>query len=262
MKQFSGYILDLDGTVYLGERAIPGAASTVSALRKNGSRIVFLTNKPLYQREDYAHKLSAMGIPAAVDDIINSSWVMANYLKEVSPGCSAYVIGEPPLCRELARAGIRVVDNPSITGYRVDYVIASFDRTFDYAKLNNALQAIRNGARLIATNRDKTCPVESGEIPDAAGVVGAIEGITGMKPEFIAGKPSDMVVRTALKVMGHQAADCLIAGDRLETDILMGRNAGVKTALVLTGITKREHLKESEIRPDYILESITDLADE
>lgn len=259
MKHFSGYIFDLDGTVYLGENMIPNASSTIAALREQGSRVIFLSNKPLYTRQDYADKLTRMGIPAAENDVINSSWVLANYLKETSPGCSVYVIGEPPLCGELRRAGMVVVDEPSEIDYRVDYVVASFDRTFEYKKLNNALQAIRKGAGVVATNKDKTCPVENGEIPDAAGVIGAIYGITGVKPEIIAGKPSNMIVETVLGIIGLPAGSCIMVGDRLETDIMMGKTAGIPTGLVLTGVTTREKLANSDVQPDYVLESIADL---
>lgn len=259
MKEFSGYILDLDGTVYRGDILIPGAELTIAAIRQRGGRVVFLSNKPLYTRQDYAGKLSALGIPAEVDDIINSSWVLSNYLTQTSAGCSVYVIGEPPLCGELRRAGINVVDEPSAVDYRVDYVIASFDRTFNYNKINNALQALRKGAKLLATNPDKTCPTESGEIPDAAAVIGAIDGITGIKPELVFGKPSNMIIETVLKVIGLPASSCMMVGDRLETDILMGKKVGAATALVLTGATTRQKLQESDIKPDYVLESIAGL---
>jgi len=259
LKEFSGYILDLDGTVYRGDILIPGAASTIAALRERGGRVVFLSNKPLYTRQDYADKLSALGIPAEVKDIVNSSWVLSNYLAQTSPGCSVYVVGEPPLCGELRRTGINVIDEPSQVDYRVDYVIASFDRTFDYSKINNALQALRKGAKLLATNQDKTCPVESGEIPDAAAAIGAIYGTTGIKPELVFGKPSSMIVETVLKVIDLPASSCVMVGDRLETDMLMGKNAGLATVLVLTGVTTRQKLQESDIQPNYVLESIAGL---
>ncbi|RJQ07389.1 MAG: HAD family hydrolase, partial [Bacillota bacterium] len=148
--------MDLDGTVYTGERLVPRAAETISALRAGGSRVVFLSNKPVQTREHYAEKLNRLGVPASVDDVLNSSAVMADYLGHRSPGATLYVVGEKPLVEELRRARFTVLDDPSEVGWRVDYVVAAFDRTFSYAKLNHALQALRRGARFVATNPDRT----------------------------------------------------------------------------------------------------------
>lgn len=256
---FDGYIFDLDGTIYRGDRLIPGASDTIAFLRGLGRRLVFLSNKPLENREDYAAKLTRLGIPTDPADVINSSYVMASYLSGISPGCRVYAIGEPPLIRELKKAGLIVVDDPAAVGYTVDYVVAAFDRTFDYNKLNCAFQAIKRGAHFVATNADRSCPVEGGEIPDAAGMIGAIEGTTGRKVEVVVGKPSKITVEIALKRLGLAASDCLMVGDRLETDMVMGINAGMKTALVLTGVTTRADLEHSNIRPDFVLDSVADL---
>jgi len=141
--------------------------------------------------------------------------------------------------------------------------VAAFDRTFDYAKLNHALQAIRRGAGFVATNPDRTCPVDEGEIreiPDCAGMIGAIEGVTGKRVEVIVGKPSPLMVEAALARLGLPAAECLLAGDRLETDIVMGKQAGLGgTALVLSGVSTREMLATAPVRPGYVLETIAGL---
>ncbi|MCR4425098.1 MAG: HAD-IIA family hydrolase [Firmicutes bacterium] len=259
MTTFRGYILDLDGTVYRGDKLIPGADKVVATLRKMGKKVVFLSNKPTETRADYATKLMQLGVPADEDDVVNSSFAMAQYLAARSPGCRAYVIGEPPLVDELRRAGVTVVDNPTGPEAPVDYVIIAFDRTFDYAKLNNALQAVRLGARLLATNADRTCPVEGGEIPDAAAMIGAVEGATGAKVELVIGKPNPIMLELACKRMGVCPHECLIVGDRLETDMLMGKRAGMMTALVLTGVTSGDQVEALSFRPDYVLDSIGDL---
>lgn len=260
---FRGYIFDLDGTVYLGERLIPGAGETVAALRARGARIVFLSNKPIQTREHYAAKLNRLGVPVEVEDVINSSAVMAHYLGRRAPGARLFVVGEKPLLHELRRAGFDVVEDPSTVGWKVDFVVAAFDRTFDYAKLNHALQAIKRGAGFVATNPDRTCPVDEGEIreiPDCAGMIGAIEGVTGKRVEVIVGKPSPLMVEAALARLGLPAAECLLAGDRLETDIVMGKQAGLGgTALVLSGVSTREMLAAAPVQPDYVLESIVGL---
>jgi NagD protein len=253
--QFLGYIFDLDGTIYLGEKLIPGAGETVEKLKSLSKRIVYLSNKPLQTRDDYAAKLTRLGIPTKPEEVINSSMVMARWLSRQAPGATIYVIGEMPLIEEMARAGFHFSEKAG----EIQYVIASFDRTFDYRKLNIALQAIKKGARFIATNPDRTCPVEGGEIPDCAAMIGAVEGTTGKKVEAIVGKPSDIMIQVALDYMGLRPQDCVLVGDRLETDMVMGKKAGMAAALVLTGVTNRETLKRSDVQPDYVWESVGEI---
>ena len=138
-------------------------------------------------------------------------------------------------------------------------VIASFDRTFDYRKLNIGFQALRRGARFLATNADATCPVAGGEIPDAGAVIGALEGCSKRQVELVVGKPSPHIIEAALEQLDRPASHCLMVGDRLETDILMGQRAGMATALVLTGVTRREDLTHAPLQPDYVLDSIAEL---
>jgi len=252
---FWGYIFDLDGTIYLGEKLIPGAGETIERLKSLSKKIIYLSNKPLQTREDYAAKLTRLGIPTRAEEVINSSLVMARWLSGEAPGATIYVIGEAPLIQELVRAGFRVSEKAG----EIQYVIASFDRTFDYRKLNIALQAIKRGAHFVATNPDRTCPVEGGEIPDCAAMIGAVEGTTGKKVEAVVGKPSDTMIRVAVDYMGLRPQDCVLVGDRLETDMVMGKKAGMAAALVLTGVTTRESLKNSDIQPDYVWESVAEI---
>lgn len=253
--QFSGYLFDLDGTIYLGERIIPGAKETIETLKSLKKKIVYLSNKPIQTRENYAAKLNRLGIPTKPAEVINSSLAMARWLSSQARGTTIFVVGEPPLIAEMAQAGFRISEDPE----EIQYVVASFDRTFDYRKLNIALQAIKRGAHFVATNPDRTCPVEGGEIPDCAAMVGAIEGATGKKVETIVGKPSDIMIRVAVDFMGLQPKECLFVGDRLETDVFMGKKAGMATALVLTGVTHRERLKKSNIQPDYVWENVAEM---
>ena len=257
MSKYRGYIFDLDGTVYLGENLIPGALQTISTLREQGGGVVFLSNKPLEPRENYAKKLTYLGIPTSADDVLNSSLVLIQYLLKEMPSATVFVIGETPLLDEFAAAGISLSDKPE----EIDVVVASFDRTLDYRKLDIGYQALRLGARFFATNADQTCPVAGGEIPDAAAVIGALEGCSGRKVELVAGKPSSLMVEIVLERLGLEAKDCLMVGDRLETDMLMGKNAGMATALVLTGVTQRDDIPHSSVEPDVILESIVDILD-
>jgi arabinose operon protein AraL len=252
---FLGYLFDLDGTIYRGEILIPGAGDTIATLKSLSKKILYLSNKPLQTRADYAAKLTRLGIPTAPEEIINSSLVMARWLSQQSPGAVVYIIGEPPLIQEMMQAGFRMSERAG----EIQYVIASFDRTFDYRKLNIALQAIKRGAHFVATNPDRTCPIEGGEIPDCAAMIGAVEGTTGKKVETIVGKPSEIMIQVAVETMGLQPQHCLLVGDRLETDIMMGRKAGMATALVLTGVTKRENLEGSAVQPDYVWESVAEM---
>src|SRR5512147_404662 len=202
--------------MYLGERLIPGADATIAALRAAGRRVAFLSNKPLQTRDDYAAKLTRLGVPAEADDVINSSLVLARYLRELDPGAPVYVIGEPPMLGEMRAHGFEVRDDE-----RVRWVVIAFDRTFSYAKLNTALQAVKAGARLIATNPDRTCPVEGGEIPDCAGMIGAVEAVTGKTVDAVVGKPSPIILEVALAALGVPAREVVIVGDRIETDVTM-----------------------------------------
>jgi len=254
---FRGFIFDLDGTVYLSDALIPGADRVIRLLREGGRKVVFLSNKPIQTREDYASKLTRLGIPTQPDEVINSTFVMTNYLKKVAPGAKLFVVGEIPFVEELRRAGFTITEEPK----EIQYVVVAFDRTFDYHKLDVAFQAIKLGAHFVATNPDRTCPVEGGEIPDCAGMIAAIEAVTAQKVELIVGKPSPMIIEAALEVMGLKPDDCILIGDRLETDIKMGKESGIATGIVLTGVTDEKTLKESAIYPDFIFQSIADLQD-
>jgi len=252
---FRGFIFDLDGTIYLSDTLIPGAERVIRLLRESGRKVVFLSNKPIQTREDYASKLTRLGVPTQSDEIINSTFVMIRYLKKNAPQASLFVVGETPFVEELRRAGFIITEDPQ----EIDYVVIAFDRTFDYRKLNIAFQAIRLGAHFVATNPDRTCPVEGGEIPDCAGMIAAIEAVTGKNVEVIVGKPSPLILQAAFEAMGLRPDDCILIGDRLETDIKMGKDSGMATGIVLTGVTDEKTLKESSIHPDFIFQSIADV---
>jgi arabinose operon protein AraL len=247
-----GWLFDLDGTVYLGEALIPGADEVIATLRAEGRRVAFLSNKPLSTRRDYADKLTRLGIPATPEEVVNSSIVLARHLQRLDPGAPVFVIGEPPLIGELRDHGFEIRSDE-----HVRWVVIAFDRTFDYAKLNIALQAVRHrDARLIATNPDRTCPVEGGEIPDCAGMMAAVEAVTSKRVEVVVGKPSPIILRVALDALGVTARDCVIVGDRLETDIVMGKQLGLGTVLVLSGVTRADDPRLAELGPDLVLPSV------
>ena len=252
---YSAYLFDLDGTIYLGDTLLPGAAETIMALRKAGRRTIFLSNNPTKTRSQYMAKLTHLGIPTSVDDIINSSFVMVQWLLHEMPEARLFVVGEEPLKQELRAAGFQF----SETAGEIDIVVASFDRTFVYQKLQIAFDAIRAGARLVATNPDRYCPVPGGGQPDCAAIIAAIEACTGATCEAIVGKPSPIMIKVITDMLHVPPAQCIIIGDRLETDIRMGINAGMATCLVLTGDATQETLLASELQPTLILDRIDKL---
>lgn len=257
-RLYDAYIFDLDGTVYLGDSLLPTAGATIQALRQLGRRTVFLSNNPTYTRQEQADKLARFGLPTPPEDVVNSALVMADFLQRRLPGARLFVIGEQPLHDVLAAAGFEFCDDPG----RIQAVIASFDRTFVYRKLQVAFDAIRAGARFFATNGDRYCPVPGGGQPDAAAIIAAIEACTGQQVEAIVGKPSLHMAQAVLALLRAQPEDCLMTGDRLETDVLMGLDAGMAAALTLTGATSREQALSSPIRPTYIVERLADLLPE
>ncbi len=261
-----GFIFDLDGTVYLGEAALPGAVEGIAELRRLGKRILFVSNKPLEPRTAYARKLSRLGIPAAPEDVITSAFVLGYHLARTEPHLNLYVIGEQNLLDELRGHGLKVMSEFSeqsalevIEPRGVDAVVVAFDRTLDYRKLNTAYQALRQGARFFATNADKACPMPGGAIPDAGGTIAALEHMTGRKLELLAGKPSTLITQVALQRLELPAGRVMMVGDRLETDIFMGQQAGMATAVTLTGVSRREDVARMAAPPDFVIETLAEL---
>lgn len=266
MLDIDGYVFDLDGTVYLGEEAIPGAVELFAELRARKKRILFVTNKPLQPREKYAEKLTRLGIPTTPEDILTATFALGSYLLQHSPDLRLYIIGEESLRNEFASMGLNVLGDFEdqdakhvIDPAGVQAVVVAFDRSLDYRKLNTAYQALLNGALFLATNADKACPMPGGAIPDAGATIAALEFITGRKVDFVAGKPSAWIIELALARLGLPAERCLLVGDRLETDIRMGQKAEMQTALVLSGAAKKEEVQNFDEPPTLILESLADL---
>jgi arabinose operon protein AraL len=251
-----GFIFDLDGTVYLGDEPIEGAAQAINTLKNRGDRVVFLSNKPISTRKSYVDKLNKMGIKTKLDEVLNSNFILANYLKsELKDGEAVYVIGEAPLIEELELKLIKITENP----LEAKFVVLSWDRNFTYDKINDAYQSWSNGAKIIATNPDRTCPMEKGQIPDCGAMIGAIEGTTGVTIDYIVGKPSKIAAKAAINALGLDSLQCYMVGDRLETDIKMGNENGMNSVLVLTGITSEDMVSTTVYKPKYTLNSIRDI---
>jgi arabinose operon protein AraL len=256
LQSYSGYIFDLDGTIYLGPNLIEGAGVMLERLRKARKAIRFLSNKPLQNRSDYARKLRGLGVEALDEEVINSSLVAARYLAEHHAGARVFVVGEAPLILELVEAGIEVVDD----GLTCDLVLLSFDRDFHYVKLHQSMLAAQRGVPLYATNPDVTCPVENGVVPDCGAVIAALEACSGRKIDLVLGKPSHIMLEVILHDLGLPPDQVLLVGDRLETDMEMGRRAGMATALVLTGVTQPHQAEAWPHPPTYILSAAAEIA--
>jgi len=251
-RRFDGYVFDLDGTIYLGDALLPGALDTVTTLRAAGSRTVFLTNKPLERPSAYAAKLTRLGIPTEPHEVVSSTDALLRYLRDHAAGARLYPVAEPLLWDLLAEAGWELTDDAA----RIDVVVVSFDRTFAYPKLQVAFDAVRAGARIVATNPDAYCPVPGGGLPDCAAMLAAIEACSGGRAEAIVGKPSPHMAETLLERLALVAGSTLLVGDRLATDMRMALEAGMASALVLTGATTRDDVARSPFAPEYVLESV------
>lgn len=257
MKSYDGYLFDLDGTIYLGEELIPGADEVVGRLRERGARVQFLSNKPIARRDSYADKLTKLGIPTEPEDVVNSPLASARYLASRHAGARVFSLGEAALNEELTDAGVQLTDDHS----EAEIVLASWDREITWARLDAAHQALRGDALFCATNPDTVCPLEGGRtVPDTGAIIAYLEASTGRKLDVMIGKPSPIITEMALEEIGLTAEQCLMVGDRIDTDMAMGDSSGLDTALVLTGVTEREDLTRSDTKPTWILESVAEIA--
>jgi len=248
-----GIIFDIDGTLLRGDKMIPGARQTVNALHHLGHPLLFITNA-LESPEEQVARLAKVNIDASPDEIITAPQLLQRYLRDHMPGAKVFVIADSPL-PEMLRTEFQLSEDPN----EIDAVIVSCDRSFNYHKLNIGFQSLRRGAHFFAVNNDSTCPLPGGEIPDAGAVIGALDGCSGRSPDLVFGKPSPLIAAAALKRLKRPAGECLIIGDNLESDILMGYHAGMETALVLSGVTRQDDLAHAMVQPDHVLESITDV---
>ena len=259
-RLYDAYIFDMDGTIYLGDHLLPGARRLVEELRARSIPVRYLTNNPTKDPSQYAEKLSRLGLPTPVEDVIGTVATTTEWILENKPGQVVYPIAEPPLIDAFARAGIPMSEDPA----RIDLVVASYDRTFDYAKLQIAFDAIwfHRRAALIGTNPDRFCPFPGGMgQPDCAAVVAAIEACTGTRAETVLGKPNPQMARTALRGLDIDLERAVMVGDRLMTDIRLATTAGMASAMPLTGESTREEAAAlpPQERPTYVLERVAPL---
>ncbi len=256
-KLYEGYVFDLDGTIYLGDELLPGVKRLILELRERGKKVIFLSNNPTKDPEMYSEKLTKLGLPTPKEETVNTVVTMTQWLLQNHPDATVFPIAEEPLKNALRDAGIKMSENPE----EIDIVIASYDRTFEYRKLQIAFDAIwfHKRAMLVTTNPDRYCPFPGGRgEPDAAAIVAAIEACTGAKCEVNVGKPDPIMLKTIMDMIGLDAKDCVMTGDRLYTEIRMALDAGMPSAVVFTGETTPEMLEAEtdENKPEYVLDRI------
>lgn len=253
-----GLVVDLDGTVYRGDVLIPGAAGALDRLRAAGYRVVFATNKSIARAKDYTEKLTHLGVSSDEGHIVTVNEVLTQHLvNKFGRNATVLVIGEDPLREELTGAGLAVTG----TVRDAHAVALGWDRRFDYQKLDAVFQAGLRGTHIAATNPDVTCPVETGEMPDCGAQIAAVEAALGRAVDIVVGKPAATMAQAAVQRLGLPPAECTMVGDRIETDIKMANETGLRSALVLSGVTTPQQASASRWRPDVVCTGLVELAD-
>ena len=247
-----GFICDMDGVIYHGNRVLPGAAEFVSWLEKNSKEYLFLTNSSERSPRELRQKLARMGLDVAESHFYTSALATASFLDSQCPGGSAYVIGEAGLVGALYEKGFYMNDvNP-------DYVVVGESSRYNYEQILKAVHLVRNGARLIGTNPDLTGPIEGGIAPATRALISPIEMACGVHAYFV-GKPNPLMMRHGLKKLGTAPEDTVIIGDRMDTDIIAGIESEIDTVLVLSGVTDRVSIPQYPYRPMHILSGVGDI---
>ncbi len=256
LKNIRLFLLDMDGTFYLGSRLLEGSSHFVETMESlPDCDFVFLTNNSSKNRLNYVEKLKTMGFSFDADRIMTSGEAATIHLSQEMPGAKLYVVGTPSLEEEFSAAGFPLTDqNP-------DAVVLGFDMTLTYEKLVKLCDFVRAGLPYIATHPDFNCPVEGGFIPDIGGMIALVEACTGRRPDVVIGKPNRYIVESVSEKFQVPLEAIAMVGDRLYTDIAVGANAGITSVLVLSGETALSDLEGSSVQPDYIFENLGELAD-
>ena len=247
-----GFICDMDGVIYHGNKILPGVHEFISWLLENDKKFIFLTNSPEKTPQELSMKLERMGLQVTADHFYTSAMATAAFLSSQKPGCTAYVIGEAALTKALYDEDINMNDvNP-------DYVVVGETRSYNFEKIEKAIELVNKGAKLIGANPDITGPTERGVMPATGSLIAPIEIATGKKAYFV-GKPNPLMLRHGLRRLKCHSADIVFIGDRMDTDIIAGIESNVDTVLVLSGVTSREDIDKFPYRPKYILDGVGDL---
>lgn len=247
-----GFICDMDGVIYHGNRILPGVAEFIDWLQREEKQYLFLTNNSGYTPRELQQKLARMGLEVPQEHFYTSALATAAFLKEQAPGCSVYAIGEAGLLNALYDAGITMNDvNP-------DYVVVGEGKDYCLDTLTKATNLVLAGAKLIGANSDISGPIENGIAPACRALVAPIELATG-KQAYFCGKPNPLMMRTGLKILGCHSGEAVMVGDRMDTDIISGLESGMSTVLVLSGVTTREEIDHFAYRPNLVLNGVGDI---
>ena len=252
IRNKKGFICDMDGVIYHGNKILDGVADFVNWMIDNDKKFVFLTNSPERTPHELSMKLERMGLKVSADHFYTSAMATAAFLKSQASDCTAYVIGEAALTKALYDQGIYMNDiNP-------DYVVVGETRSYNFEKIEKAIELVNKGAKLIGANPDITGPTEKGIMPATGSLIAPIEIATGKKAYFV-GKPNPLMLRHGLKKIGCHSEEIAFIGDRMDTDIIAGIESNVDTVLVLTGVTAIADIDKFPYRPKYILDSVADI---
>jgi NagD protein len=254
-RAIRSWLMDMDGVLVHEETAIPGAAELITRLRERGTPFLVLTNNSIYTRRDLAARLRASGLDVPEESIWTSALATARFLEDQRPGGSAFVIGEAGLTTALHSSGYTLTERDP------DYVVLGETRTYSFERLTRAIRLIDAGARFIATNPDATGPSTAGPVPATGSVAALISRATGVAPYFV-GKPNPLMMRSALNAIDAHSETAAMIGDRMDTDIVSGLEAGMETILVLSGVTTREDAQRYPYRASQVVESVADLTAE
>ena len=253
LRNKKGFICDMDGVIYHGNRLLPGVKEFVDWLYKEDKHFLFLTNSSERTPKELQQKLGRMGLDVSEEHFYTSALATAAFLKEQAPGCSVFVIGEAGLLNALYDAGITMNDvNP-------DYVVVGEGRSYSLDTLTKATNLVLKGAKLIGANSDVSGPIESGIAPACRALIAPIEMATGTQAYFC-GKPNPLMMRTGLNLLNCHSAEAVMVGDRMDTDVISGMESGMSTVLVLSGVSTRETLKTYAYRPSIVLDGVGDIA--
>lgn len=259
IKDIKYFLLDMDGTFYLGNELIDGALGFLQALEQTGKEYLFLTNNSSKNKSAYRSKLHAMGCDVDEEKIFTSGEATTIYLNSLKTGAKVFLLGTPLLEEEFEKAGFQMVNQ---TDDRPDFVVLGFDTTLTYDKLWKACDWIRNDIPYVATHPDYNCPLEEGRfMPDAGAMIDLITASTGKRPHVV-GKPNQDIIDAICRKYGFQKQKTAMIGDRLYTDIMTGVNAGITSILVLSGETTMEDYNSSNVTADYIYASIKEICDD
>lgn len=253
IENYRAFLIDLDGVLVCLSEPIPGATKVLKKLKETGRTVIF-SNNSTSSRKTFSARLKELGFKVEPEEIANSAYIVSRYLSGVAGSTTVFVIGEDGLKEELKLLGHRVI-RPE----KAKFLVVGMDRQLTYRKLSQALKALVSGADFVASNDDSTYPTPNGLIPGAGAVVGAIEGM-GYSPKKIVGKPSSIAMKVAMETAGvTDPGECLLIGDRLETDILASQRVEMDSVLVLTGVTSGEDLRRSDIQPTWVIDDLTKL---